>query len=63
MNPDRFLKPNSKNDMNLDHFLKPNSTNDIKIFYGSQIQKSDIFSLQHINMNPYHSLTKHRKMI
>ena len=39
MNPDHFLKPNSKNDMNPDHFLKPNSTNDLKIFYGTKKER------------------------
>ena len=34
MNPDHFLKNNSKNDMNSDHL--PNSTNDLKIFYGTK---------------------------
>lgn len=43
MNPDHFLKNNSKNDMNPDYFLKPNSTNDLKIFLRCKKKKRHCF--------------------
>ena len=43
MNPDQFLKNNSKNYMNPDHFPKTNTKNDLKIFSSKKKKNRHFF--------------------